>query len=67
MSLSRFANLYRPAYKQVNTKTGKTTVRKSKKWYARYRDETGVMRREALAGDKRVAQVMIEKLLKRVS
>jgi len=60
------ANLYKPKYKQVKTKTGEVTVRKAKKWYARYRDETGTMRREALARDKRVAQGMLEKILKRI-
>jgi len=60
------ANLYKPTYKQVNTKTGEGTVRKGKKWYARYRDETGTMRREALASDKRVAQAMLDKILRRV-
>ena len=60
------ANLYRPTYKNVSVKTGKPIARKSKKWYARYRDETGTMRRVALAGDKRVAQAMLEKILKRV-
>ena len=57
------ANIYRPKYKQVDPKTGETTMRVSRKWYARYRDENDQMRRVALAGDKRVAQSMLDQLI----
>ena len=60
------ANIYRPKYKHVSTKTGETTVRTSRRWYGRYRDENDTVRRVVLAADKRVAQSMLDQILTRV-
>src|SRR5262245_42020739 len=45
------ASLYKKPIVVVDPKTGKKTKTKSKKWWGRYRDETGVERRVPLASD----------------
>ncbi len=57
------ANIYRPKYKYVDMKTGKKKMRTARKWYGRYRDDNDRVRRVALAGDKRVAQSLLDQLL----
>ena len=60
------ANLYRPTYTDIDPETGEPTKRKSKKWYGRFRNEHGVVRRVALATDKRVAQTMLNDILLKI-
>jgi len=60
------ASLYKPKYKVIDPETGEPVERVSKKWYGRYRDEHGTMRRVALAGNKQVAQAMLQQTVTRV-
>lgn len=57
------ASLYKKPIVVVDPKTGKKTKTKSKKWWGRYRDETGVERRVPLASDKTAAQTMLNALV----
>ena len=50
------ANLYKKPVIRTDRKTGKRIKAKSKKWWGRYRDASGVERRVPLASDKAAAQ-----------
>ena len=50
----------------VDPTTGKRTKTKSKKWWGKYRDAAGTIRRVPLAGDKTAAQTMLTDLVRRV-
>ena len=57
------ASLYKKPIVKRNPKTGEKINAKSKKWWGRYRDETGVERRVPLASDKSAAQAMLNELV----
>ncbi len=60
------ASLYKKPIVVVDLKTGEKTKTKSKKWWGRYRDETGVERRVPLATDKTAAQAMLTELVRKM-
>ena len=59
------ANLYKKLIVVTDPKTGQKVKTKSKKWWGRYRDESGTERRVPLAADKMAAQAMLNELVKR--
>jgi integrase/recombinase XerD len=60
------ASLYKKPIKVTDPKTGEKTKAKSKKWWGRYRDESGKETRVPLATDKTAAQAMLNELVRRV-
>jgi len=60
------ASLYKKPVTVTDLKTGKRVKGKSKKWWGRYRDATGVERRVPLAVDKTAAQAMLNEVLRKV-
>jgi len=60
------ASLYKKPVVVTDPKTGERVKAKSKKWWGRYRDESGVERRVPLATDKTAAQAMLNELVKKV-
>ena len=46
------ASLFKPTYTKVDPKTGRKMKRKSRKWYVKYRDADGVVRRVPGYNDK---------------
>lgn len=60
------ASVYKKPVFVTDPKTGKRVKTKSKKWWGRYRDETGQERRVPLATDKLVAQGMLADQVARV-
>lgn len=59
------ASLYKKKDKTTDPTTGKTVTTKSKKWWGKYRDVSGKIRREPLAADKGVAQTMLNDKVRR--
>ena len=59
------ANLYKKPVTVKDQKTGKKTKAKSKKWWGKYRDASGVIRRVPLATDKSAAQAMLNELVRK--
>ena len=59
------ASLYKKPIVRTDRKTGKRIKAKSKKWWGRYRDSSGVERRVPLASDKTAAQTMLNELVTR--
>ena len=59
------ASLYKKPVKWADRKTGQRITAKSKKWWGRYRDASGVERRVPLASDKTAAQTMLNELINR--
>lgn len=59
------ANLYKKPVMRADRKTGQRIKAKSKKWWGRYRDASGVERRVPLASDKTAAQTMLNELITR--
>ena len=59
------ASLYKKPIRIRDSKTGERIRAKSKKWWGRFRDETGVERRVPLATDKTAAQTMLSDLVKK--
>ena len=57
------ASLYKKPVVKRDPKTGEKIKGKSKKWWGRYRDETGVEKRVPLAADKAAAQAMLNELV----
>lgn len=60
------ASLYKKKDKTTDPTTGKTVTTRSKKWWGKYRDVSGKIRREPLAADKGVAQTMLNDKVRRV-
>ena len=60
------ANLYRPAYTKIDKQTGEKTSGRLRKWYAKYRDPDGVLRKVPLCEDKSAAQAMLTDLMRKV-
>ena len=60
------ANLYRKATTQTDRRTGVKHKTKSRKWWGRYRDASGIERRVPLASDKMAAQSMLNELIRKV-
>lgn len=58
------ASLYRKRYWRTDPKTGKRQRRAYPKWYGKYRDVGGKVRRVPLAKDKKAAQLMLAELVK---
>lgn len=59
------ANLYKKPVIRTDRKTGQRMKAKSKKWWGRYRDASGVERRVPLATDKTAAQAMLNEIITR--
>ena len=59
------ASLYKKPITRTDPKTGQRVKAKSKKWWGRYRDASGVDRRVPLASDKTAAQTMLNELVTR--
>ncbi len=59
------ASLYKKPVIVTDPKTGEKIKTKSKKWWGRYRDESGAERRVPLAVDKAAAQAMLNELIKK--
>lgn len=60
------ASLYKPTYTKCDPETGERVTRRLRKWYAKYNDADGVVRRVALCEDKSAAQVMLADLMRKV-
>jgi len=60
------ASLYKKPVMVRDPETGERVKGKSRKWWGRFRDEHGIERRVPLASDRRVAQAMLVKAVKRV-
>lgn len=60
------ANLFHPSYVQIDPKTGEKTLRRLRKWYGKFHDADGVLRRVPLSTDKTAAQAMLADLLRKV-
>ncbi len=60
------ADLYKKKDKTTDPKAGKTVRTTSKKWWGKYRDATGMIRRVSLATDKGVAQMMLNEKVRQV-
>src|SRR4029077_13277679 len=59
------ANLYKKPVVITDPETGQRTKTKSKKWWGRYRDAAGTVRRVPLAADKMAAQTMLNNLVRK--
>jgi hypothetical protein len=60
------ASLYKKPVFRKDPKTGERVKGKSKKWWAQYRDELGILRRKPLSVDKAAAQAMLQSIVKEV-
>jgi site-specific recombinase XerC len=60
------ANLYKKPAWTTDRKTGQKVRGRSKKWWGKYRDAAGMVRRVPLAADKGVAQMMLNDLVRKV-
>lgn len=60
------ANLYKKPTWTTDRKTGRKVRRRSKKWWGKYRDASGMIRRVPLVTDKGVAQMMLNGLVRKV-
>ena len=60
------AHLYKKPVITVDSATGQKAKTKSKKWWGKYRDAAGMIRRVPLVGDKTAAQTMLTDLVRRV-
>jgi len=60
------ANLYKKPAWTTDRKTGQKVRGRSKKWWGKYRDASGTIRRVPLATDKGVAQTMLNELVRKV-
>ncbi len=59
------ASLYKKPIVKRDPNTGEKIKTKSKKWWGRYRDETGTEKRIPLASDKSAAQAMLNELVRK--
>ena len=60
------ANLYKKPVWTTNRKTGQKVRGRSKKWWGKHRDASGIIRRVPLATDKAAAQTMLNELVRKV-
>lgn len=60
------ASLFRPTYSRKNPETGESESYQLSKWYGKYRDENGVLRKVPFSEDKSAAQAMLADLLRNV-
>jgi integrase/recombinase XerD len=60
------ASLYKKPIVVTDPDTGRRVKTKSRKWWGRYRDASGTVRRVPLAGDKMAAQAMLNDLVLKV-
>jgi integrase len=60
------ASLFKRTYTTTDPTTGRTVRRKTKKWYGKFTDADGSVRRVPLSANKAAAQQMLGELLKRV-
>ncbi len=60
------ASLYKKPVTTVDPATGKKIKTKSKKWWGKYRDAFGTIRRVPLAADKLAAETMLNERVRRV-
>jgi integrase len=60
------ANLFRPTYTKTDPETGERHTGRLRKWYAKYHDADGVLRRVPLCEDKAAAQAMLTELVRKV-
>src|SRR3954453_4304439 len=56
------ASLFKPTYTKVNPRTGQKETRKSRKWYVKYRDADGIVRRVPGFTDKEATRQLASKL-----
>ena len=56
------ASIFKPTYTKKDPKTGKKVTRKLKKWYVKYRDAEGIVRRVAGFTDKSATLQLAAKL-----
>lgn len=57
------ASLYRNKFTATDPTTGKTVTKYRAKWYGKYKDADGIVRRVALSTNKTAAQQMLNKLV----
>jgi integrase len=60
------ANLFKKRVVVTDPKSQRRIKKRSKKWWGRYRDENGAVRRLPLATDKMAAQAMLNELVRKV-
>ena len=60
------ASLFKKQIVVTDRLTGHRIKKRSKKWWAKYRDENGAVRRVPLATDKMAAQTMLNEIVRRV-
>lgn len=60
------ANLYKPRYTKEDPKTGERVTRRVRKWYGKYRDPSGALRKVPLCEDKQAAQAMLTDIVRSV-
>jgi site-specific recombinase XerC len=59
------AHLFKPTYTRTNPETGEKTQHKLGKWYGKYRDANGKLRKAALSEDKTAALAMLSELIRK--
>lgn len=65
-TFAHMANLFKPTYTRADPETGKKTTHRLKKWYGKYRDADGVLRRVPLCRDRMAAQAMLNDIIRKV-
>ena len=60
------AHLYKKPVITADSATGRKIKTKSKKWWGKYRDASGIIRRVPLAADKTAAQTMLNELVRKI-
>jgi site-specific recombinase XerC len=65
LSQAIMANLYKPTYTRTDPETGEKSQHKLSKWYGKYRDANGKLRRAALSEDKTAAMAMLSELIRK--
>jgi len=60
------AHLYRQWYTRKNSETGEREKHRVRKWYGKYRDASGVIRKIPLCEDKEAAQAMLTDFVRRI-
>src|SRR5437867_3009103 len=56
------ASLFRPSYTKVDPVTGRKVRRKSRKWYVKFRDADGIIRRRPGYTDKEATRALATEL-----
>jgi len=60
------SSLYKKRVRTRDPKTGQSKTERSKKWWGKYRDGSGTVRRVPLAADKSAAQTMLNEKVRQV-